>query len=364
MRRDVSVRGLGAAMRCQAGFLVRGWLFCVLAGTAGCNVDNKVSALQDSGAGIGTPEAGPSAPESPIISLPDPRTTDGGGVCPTLSCNSGASQFCGDLGDACGQTLHCPACPAGKTCKNSVCVSDGTSCLTGCTVPGGTYCGTIGDGCGGTLPCGTDCPQPGWKCAADHICKGDPSVCTAKTCLASSGDHYCGKIGDGCGGTLECGNTCPGGWSCVDNLCVGLPPVCTALTCATDSGDHYCDTIGNGCGGTLECGLDCPAGWTCDKHVCKATPPTCTRAACTTAGGDQYCGTIGDGCGWLARLRSELSWRMDLREFRVRGRAPVLQFAYLRHGRRRTVLWQGREWMRGHVELSGGLSAGWMGVRQ
>jgi len=65
-----------------------------------------------------------------------------------------------------------------------------------------------------------DLPEDRVDMRGGHICKGDPISCPLKTCLASSGDHYCGKIGDGCGGTLDCGDFCPAGWTCVDNLCV------------------------------------------------------------------------------------------------------------------------------------------------
>ncbi len=87
----------------------------------------------DAPAGMGTREAGP-APASdggPILVPPEPRTTDGG-VCPALSCPAGATQYCGDIGDNCGQTLHCGACPADQQCKNNVCA--GSNCLTGCSV--------------------------------------------------------------------------------------------------------------------------------------------------------------------------------------------------------------------------------------
>ena len=180
MRRTLSVSRLSGFWCKQGGALLQGWALCILAWTASCSVDNIGNASMDAPAGTGTNEAGP-APASdggPILVSPEPRTTDGG-VCPPLSCHSGATQYCGDIGDQCGQTLHCGACPANQQCKNSVCA--GSNCLTGCSVAGGDYCGTIGDGCGGTLPCGTACPKPGWKCGADHICKGD-STCPAVTC--------------------------------------------------------------------------------------------------------------------------------------------------------------------------------------
>ena len=295
MKRKISVSGLMAQVRRHAKLFVLGGALCGLAWTADCSVDNKVSVLADGSAGSGASEAGPSRPEAAIQSIPEPSFTDGGLVCPT-TCSVGATQYCGDINN-CGQTLHCGDCPTGLQCANSVCV--GTNCLPGCSVAGGDYCGTIGDGCGGQLNCPATCPKTGWTCGTDSICKGAPPYCTPVTCLTSSGDHYCETIGDGCGNTLDCGNDCPTGWDCVNNLCVGPPTVCTALTCGTSGGDHYCGTVGDGCGGTLACGDDCPAGWTCGTdNICKATPPVCTLAStCDTPGGGRYCGQVGDGCG-------------------------------------------------------------------
>ncbi len=60
---------------------------------------------------------------------------------------------------------------------------------------------------------------------------------------------------------------------CQQHLC-GHIPGCTALTCETASGDHYCGTVGNKCGGSLVCGDDCPTGWTCGTdNICKGAPP-------------------------------------------------------------------------------------------
>ncbi len=104
-------------------------------------------------------------------------------------------------------------------------------------------------------------------------------MCTPATCEAPSGDHYCGTIGDTCGGTLDCGTTCPkDGWVCDDNMCKGNL-ACTPLTCVASSGDNYCGAIGDGCGGTLDCGPTCPKdGWVCDSGLCKAGPTVQLRA--------------------------------------------------------------------------------------
>ncbi len=271
-----------------------GSTICGLAWAAGCSVDDKVSVLPDSSTGLGAVDAESSPPTGPIVTLVDASATDSGLVCSTTTCTVGSTQYCGDI-NGCGQTLHCGDCPTGLLCVNSVCV--GTVCLPGCSVAGGDYCGIIGDGCGGRLTCPSACPKTGWTCGTDGICRGEPPYCTRVTCLTTSGDHYCGTVGDGCGNSLDCGSDCPLGWDCVNNICVGSSPVCTALTCETPGGDHYCGTVGDGCGRTLDCGTICPkAGWTCSNGLCKGGPD-CVQNTCSTTTGDQYCGDIGDGCG-------------------------------------------------------------------
>src|SRR5579863_5779329 len=82
----------------------------------------------------------------------------------------------------------------------------------------GYNCGANGDGCGGTLDCG-QCPAGqvcgagGYSiCGAGTVMQGDAGAdggatnnCTPETC--SSLNIGCGYAGDGCGGVLQCG-TC------------------------------------------------------------------------------------------------------------------------------------------------------------
>jgi hypothetical protein len=163
---------------------------------------------------------------------------------------------------------------------------DGGACTpTVCNPPGGQYCGTIGDGCFGRLDCG-NCPT-GQVCD-NGLCVGD-STCVPITC-----GSYCGTVGDGCGHALNCAD-CSGGTVCRSGVCAN--PSCVPLTCNITGGGRYCGTVGDGCGGTLDC-MGCPNGGVCGgggvAQVC--TNPNCTRATCTQPGG-QYCDTIGDGCG-------------------------------------------------------------------
>jgi hypothetical protein len=156
------------------------------------------------------------------------------------------------------------------------------------------YCGKIGDGCGGMLDCGDDCPTA-WTCE-QGLCRHPPVFCMSIGCNGPSYD-YCGIIGDGCGDGRDCG-TCPkSGWQCVDSLCVGGPDVCSPASCHPPSGGQYCGTIGDGCGGTLAC--DCPAGWTCHTGLCIDLSGKCPKVYCSTPGSGRYCGTIGDGCGGI-----------------------------------------------------------------
>jgi hypothetical protein len=156
------------------------------------------------------------------------------------------------------------------------------------------YCGKIGDGCGGILDCGDDCP-PGWTCGRG-MCRPPPALCTPTRCNSLTHD-YCGVIGDGCGGALDCGKTCPkAGWQCVDSLCVAGPQTCLPIACQSGFGQLYCGLIGDGCGGTLACAC-LTAGWTCVEHFCVEMSGGCPKVACAPAGGGRYCGVIGDGCG-------------------------------------------------------------------
>jgi hypothetical protein len=157
-----------------------------------------------------------------------------------------------------------------------------------CNPMGGQYCGVIGDGCNGSMDCGA--------CPAGQTCEGGRCVrgadCTALSCQPPNG-RYCGTVGDGCGRGLDCG-ACPAGQGCTSGVCTLAG--CVPLSCSSGS-VRYCGTVGDGCGGTLACG-SCPTGSTCGASVpgvCATT--NCTPIRCTPAGGGQYCGRIGDGCG-------------------------------------------------------------------
>jgi hypothetical protein len=177
----------------------------------------------------------------------------GGPDCVPLTCQpASGGLYCGMIGNGCGKVMDCGACGAGQQCSTGVCVAQGCVPLT-CNFMGGQYCGTIGDGCGGTLTCGT-CANGG-ACGGGGlagVCGGPPG-CKPVTCNPATGGQYCGRIGDGCGGALDCG-TCPGGMACggggVPGACPGAPtttcvnlqcniPKCTGTATTSISGTVY-----------------------------------------------------------------------------------------------------------------------------
>ena len=249
----------------------------------------------------------------PLIDTP-PIVLDVGTVDTTpctnrLKCENAGYRYCGRVGDGCGGLLECPACPGTQTCGGGgipgLCGGGDCTPLTmaACQTAAGRYCGVIGNGCGGTIDCG-GCPD-GSMCGGGNVANvcGPPPGCVPSTsCSAGGGLNFCGKIGNGCGGLLDCGactngGTCGSATSGTPNVCSG-PPGCVPVTCDIAGGGKYCGKIGDGCGGTLTC-PDCAAGQTCGAvraNVCAPTPGTCTPTACQQATG-KYCGPIGNGCG-------------------------------------------------------------------
>jgi len=230
------------------------------------------------------------------------------------ACTTPGGSYCGSIGDGCDGQIDCGNnCPSNWTCDPAkhVCVG-GVNCQPTyqCTYSSGastgSYCGNISDGCGHELVCGDNCAalKPGWVCDSS-VCVGGADVCTPAQCDPVAGARYCGKVGDGCGRSIDCGDNCASlnpGWVCntATSSCAGGPD-CTKLVCDGSPNARYCGKVGDGCGGTIDCGDTCStfnAGWVCDttKGLC-AGGPDCVRNACTATGGGEYCGDIGDGCG-------------------------------------------------------------------
>ncbi len=228
----------------------------------------------------------------------------GDATCTPVACDNGTPfKYCGETGDGCGGTLHCGAdCAANQVCGSDGICKGNSSCVA-LTCDNGTpfsYCGIIGDGCGGQLSCSTHCGT-NQVCGVDNLCKGDSS-CIPTTCDNGTDFKYCGTVGDGCGGALRCSTACGTGKICdsTKNLCKGDGTCTPRSACTNGTPFNYCGTVGDGCGGSLDCGTtSCGTGKICDttKGVCKGDA-SCVPLTCKTAEGGQYCGgTVGDGCG-------------------------------------------------------------------
>src|SRR5262249_48411793 len=150
----------------------------------------------------------------------------------------------------------------------------------------------IGDGCGRSVDCGDSCtaPETCGGSGVPNLC-GLPN-CTPATCTFTGG-QYCGTVGDGCGHQLDCGG-CMGRARCDPLTHICLAPNRAPNTSCTQSGVASCGKIGDGCGGSTDCGTTCPTGTVCGANVGSVCgKPNCTKVSCTFTGG-QYCGTIGD----------------------------------------------------------------------
>jgi hypothetical protein len=200
-------------------------------------------------------------------------------------------------------SAHDMTAPPGTDDMNFVEVDMAGGCgLNTCATMNAT-CGPIGDGCGGTLNCGTcTLPQTCGGGGTPYQC-GGTAGCIPLTCAQLG--LACGPSGDGCGGTLNCGtcssgNTCGGGG--VAGQCGSFNGNggsggggCTPKTCAQLG--YKCGSAGDGCGNLLNCGTCMVAGETCGgggvPFQCGAPP--CMPKTCAQLG--YNCGPAGDGCG-------------------------------------------------------------------
>ena len=146
-----------------------------------------------------------------------------------------------------------------------------------------TNAGGAGSRSGGDGGTGRPAPDDGGISIPDAPV-GDAVACTPVTC-SPAGGRYCGKIGDGCQGTLDCPETCADGETCGGageaQVCGRTPdPNCKPATCDSPGG-RLCGRVGDGCGRALACG-DCPGGGVCGAvtaQICGA--PGSAVAGCT-----------------------------------------------------------------------------------
>jgi hypothetical protein len=146
----------------------------------------------------------------------------------------------------------------------------------GNAVPGSPASDRPNDPGGGpSLPGGgvalPDAAAPGSRDSSPGSEAGSGGPCKPTTC-SPPGGQYCGQIGDGCGGRLDCGTACPAGQTCggggTKNLCGAAPdPSCKPIECV-QRGGRLCGRVGDGCGSAKDCGM-CPGGDACGPtNVC------------------------------------------------------------------------------------------------
>lgn len=107
----------------------------------------------------------------------------------------------------------------------------------------GVSCGSV-EIPGGTLACGDG---GGCACVGGHC---------ADECVPATCEGRCGSVGDGCGGTLDCG-------SCG---CIPTTPFCS---------EAQCGVVTDGCGGSIDCGACCEPRTACVPGECGPTSDGC-----------------------------------------------------------------------------------------
>ncbi len=225
-----------------------------------------------------------------------------------------AGRQCGVEGDGCGATIDCGQCPGQQACGlelpfqcSEIPTSSDEQCgarIESCEQVG-AECGLIGNGCGGTLDCGTCADGQGCGIAAPNRCAPTPPCAPRDPSAACAGG--CGLVSNDCGaevdgGLVDCdaqqpcasGETCGGGGT--PSQC-GSGASCAVIARAVACADRECGLAGDGCGGSHECGR-CAAGERCEAGRC-VPPPTCVPQPASWACADKNCGLTGDGCGGL-----------------------------------------------------------------
>src|SRR5450432_2270691 len=114
------------------------------------------------------------------------------------------------------------SCSSGPVSNGSARSAGGASGSAGAGSSGQT--GTAGTGPGIIVPDGGD----------------DGSTCSTTVSCMPLGGQYCGAIGDGCNGTIDCGMNCKADWSCTNSVCIGGAN-CQAGTCTAGT-TNFCGT--------------------------------------------------------------------------------------------------------------------------
>ena len=187
-------------------------LVVAVTGTA-CNERREIISpvrIYDAGGGVTT---GRDAGDAPVFVLPDAGPSDAPPCMPNVvSCSAGGFQYCGLIGNGCGarpRLRRLSRRPDLRRRRHARRLRRRARLQARLLrLSRRPFCGKIGDGCGSMLDCG-DCPGATVCGGARHpqACAAAAPTARRSTC-DSPGGRYCGKIGDGCGKMLDCGN-CP-----------------------------------------------------------------------------------------------------------------------------------------------------------
>ncbi len=225
---------------------------------------------------------------------------------------------CGPAEDGCGGLIQCGECDAGARCgilEHNVCTALNTICKPASKAVAceDKECGVTGDGCGGVVDCGACDSGEACGLTETHVCGkvpvNDDDDCTSLIDSCDEAGVECGKTGNGCGGTLDCGK-CPSGEFCgiLEAGQCDPPPACEPWT-TEQACEGRCGVVSNGCGEEVDGGLidcsaypeyACPDGMICGgggvANECGNGSGTCEpldpMAACAGMG----CGVVSDGC--------------------------------------------------------------------
>ena len=220
---------------------------------------------------VGSADACTSECEVEVVSA----CVDGDGCCAqgcSAATDSDCSSTCGDGTVDAGETCDgdCPeSCVAPNACSTVLETGSASTCSIECAFEPITAC-VDGDGCCvpgcGDSDCDTTCGDG--VLVAGETCDGDcPTSCDdGDACTSnelSGRAELCNAVcnfdpvtecvgGDGC--------CAPGCTSANDDDCACVPKTCAELGAA-------CGRISNGCGGTITCG-DCAASEACEANQC------------------------------------------------------------------------------------------------
>jgi hypothetical protein len=211
------------------------------------------------------------------------------------TCTSGSgAPYCANLGSDTNNCGACgTACPSGQTCNGSgVCAETCTPGFSACTsASGASYCANLGSDTNNCGACGTACPS-GQTCNGSGVCT---ETCAPgfNVCSVSSAP-YCANLGADPNNCAACGAVCPQGDTCSTTAQTCVPTTCAQL-------GYNCGPAGDGCGGQLDCGDSCPANQGCggggQPGMCGPVPPctglclqqqSCAAGAVTTISGTVY----------------------------------------------------------------------------